>query len=88
MIASDWQIKAGFWEDTEDPFFFYKYLCNPEIFRADSETCVYLFYGKENAQLAVDKARTKNISLTLLKHFPESDIYLYTAPVNLMEAFW
>lgn len=88
VIASGWTLSAGFWEYQEDPFFYYKYLCNPEIFRADSEKCVYLFYGQEDAQLAVAKARTKEIEMTLLKHFPDSDIYLYTASENIMEAFW
>ncbi len=87
VIASDWEISAGFWEYQEDPFFYYKYLCNPEIFRQDSRRCAYLFYGSENAQAAVKKAKTKQIEMTLLTWFPDSDIYLYTAPVNIMEAF-
>lgn len=87
-VASDGEITAGFWEYQEDPFFFYKYLCNPDIFRADSNHCVYLFYGEQNASLGVEKAKTKNIQMTQIHYFPESDIYLYTAPENIMEAFW
>lgn len=86
-IASDWEITAGFWEYDEDPFFYYKYLCNPEVFTADPEHCAYLFYGEEYAQLAIDKAGTKGIDLKLLTYFPQWDAYLYTAPVNIMEAF-
>lgn len=88
VIASDWQITGGFWEYPEDPFFFYKYLCNPQIFRTDSADCVYLFYGAENAQKGVEKAKTKGIEMTMIKYFPDSDVYLYTAPENIMEAFW
>lgn len=87
-IASGGRLSAGFWEYREDPFFFYKYLCNPDIFRADSSGCVYLFYGEEDAQRGVEKAKTQNVEMTLLRHFPDRDIYLYTAPVNLMEVFW
>lgn len=88
VIASDWRITGGFWEHPEDPFFFYKYLCNPEIFRADSSHCAYLFYGEENALRGVEKAKTADVDMTLIQYFPDSDVYLYTAPVNLMERFW
>lgn len=88
VIASDWELTAGFWEYREDPFFFYKYLCNPDVFRASSDSCAYVFYGSEDAQRAVKKAETRNVEMTLIQHFQESDVYLYTAPVNLMEVFW
>ena len=87
-IASDWTLPAGFWEDREDPFFFYKYLCNPDVFRADSNSCVYLFCGEQYAKLGVERAKTKNIEMTLIQYFPENDTYLYTASENIMEAFW
>lgn len=88
VIASDWNLQAGFWEDQANPFFFYKYLCNLDIFRADSEECVYLFHSLESAALAVEKAGAEGIEMTQIRHFPQWDIYLYTAPVNLMEVFW
>lgn len=88
VIASDWQLSAGFWEYSDDPFFYYKYLCNPDIFRQEADRCAYLFYGQENAQLAVEKAKTRQIEMKPIMHFPESDIWIYTAPENIMEAFW
>lgn len=86
-IASDWQISAAFWEDAKEPFFYYKYLCNPEVFRQDAGNCVYLFHGQENAALAMEKAKSVQIEMTLLTHFPDKDIWLYTANENIMEAF-
>lgn len=88
VVASEWKLTAGFWEYPDDPFFYYKYLCNPSVFRRDPSHCAYLFYGQENAALAVEKAKTKQIEMTLLTHFSDSDIYLYTASENIMEAFW
>ena len=88
VVASDWQLSAGFWECTDDPFFYYKYLCNPEIFRYEAGRCAYLFYGQADAALAVEKAKQKQIEMTFLTHFPDSDIWLYTASENIMEAFW
>lgn len=86
-VASDWKISAGFWEDAEDPFFYYQYLCNPEIFHADKDRCVYLFHGQQYAEKAMEKAATKDISVELVQTFPQWDIYLYTASENIMEAF-
>lgn len=86
-VASDWKIAAGFWESQSDPFVYFKYLCNPEIFLVENDKCVYLFTGEESVNLALKKAKTKNISMTLLQYFPQGDNYLFAASENIMAAF-
>lgn len=86
-VASGWKISAGFWEDAEAPFFYYQYLCNPEIFHVDKDHCVYLFHGQQYAEKAIRQAKTKGIAMELVQTFPQWDIYLYTASENIMEAF-
>lgn len=86
-VASDWKIAAGFWESQSDPFVYFKYLCNPEIFLVENDKCVYLFTGEESVNLALKKAKTKNISMTMLQYFPQGDNYLFAASENIMAAF-
>ena len=85
-IASNERLEAAFWE--ESPYFYYKYLCNPEVFRRNNSKCVYMFIGEEEADLGIQEAAKKDIELTLLQYFPEADAYFYTASESIMEAFW
>ena len=86
-IASGGKIKAGFWDGAKKPFQPVNYLCNPVVFDVAPENCAYVFFTKSEAQYAVDAAKQINVDFTLLKHFPEKSVYIYTSTVNLMERF-
>lgn len=86
-VASGGEIKAGFWTEDYDPFIPVKFLCKPEIYTVEAERAVYMFYGKENAEIGVEKAKAQHIEMTLVAQFPDNDIYLYAAPVNLLQVF-
>lgn len=82
-IASDCAITVGFWD--EAMFLPVKYLCDPAIYEADSSRCIYALFGEESAALAEQTAADRGVELSLLQYLPESNVYLYTAPVNLMQ---
>ena len=84
-IASDFRIDVGFWD--AKIFVPVTYLCDPEIYEADSSRCVYAMYGSVSLPLAEEALAQKNQQWNLLRAFPELDIYLYTAPHNLMQDF-
>ena len=84
-VASDGRLSVGYWYTEEEPFDKVTYLCNPEIYNADPEQCVYLFAGKQVADIGVSAAQSMDVPLQLLRYYPESDIYLYTAEANLMQ---
>ena len=83
-IASGGKVTVSFWLDQDRPFVPVEYLSDPAVVASDPKECVYYFEGKKAVGFAQEAARSMGVSLELLKHFPESDIYLYTAPVNLM----
>ena len=83
--ASGWQVEAAFWEYAEEPFFYYNSLCNPEVFRADNDRCVYLLRGEAQVKVTVAKAEEMGISMEELAYFPESDTWLYAASENILE---
>lgn len=83
-IASRGRITASFWLDQDKPFVPVPYLSDPAVVAADPGECVYLFEGTEAVAYAQSAAEEKGVGLELLHAFPESGIYLYTAPVNLM----
>ena len=86
-IASGGKIKAGFWDGPTKPFVCVKYLCNPQVFDVAPENCAYVFFAGSEAQYAVDAARKANVDFTLIKHFPDRNVFIYTSSVNLMELF-
>lgn len=83
-IASDFSINAGFWSATGTPFIEIDYLCDPAVFDADASECAYLFHGEEAAAVGVETAREQNTELVFMKYFPQYDLYIYTADINLM----
>ena len=83
-IASDFEITAGFWNDGAEPFCQMQLLCDPAVFDAAPSECAYLFRGKQAAMSARDAAQALGTELVLLKYFPETNVYVFTAPVNLM----
>ena len=82
-VASDLQIEAGYW-DTRGlaPV---GYLCNPRVYEAEAEGCVYITEAAVFADALVSAAAELGVELTLLEYFPVSDTYLFTAPVNVMQ---
>lgn len=81
------ELRAGFWEYADTPFVPARYLCDTDLFEADPRHTAYVFFGAEETAYCKAAAAKRGIQLTLLLEYPDSDIYLYTAPVNLMEAF-
>ncbi len=84
-IASDWQLCAGFWNYTDVPFESVQYLCNPEVFQEDAEHIAYIFSDEKAAEKGIQAAASRGVVLSLELYDPEWNIWVYTAPVNLME---
>lgn len=82
-IASDFAIEAGFWDAAM--FVPVTYLCEMEVYEADSSRCVYAFFDADSAALAEEIAADKGMQLDPLRAFPEIEVYLYTSPKNLMQ---
>lgn len=83
-VASKGEITAGFWD--EHMFVPVGYLCNPEVYKADSEHCAYLLSSRQ-METASELAKSKGIVITTVACFPKSDICILAAPVNLMQCF-
>lgn len=81
-IASDCQIQVGFWDEVT--FEQVDYLCDPAVYEADTDTCAYLMFGSEAAQLGEAEAAQRGVTLTLAAYLEENDVYIYTASENLM----
>ena len=84
-IASNGKIRVGYWHEPETTFEKMPYLCNVTIYDEAPERCVYYFKGRQYADIGIEKAEAAGVSLKLIRQYPESDTYLYTAPVNLMQ---
>lgn len=82
-LASDWEIKVGFWGDPSVPFAPVRYLCYRDVFDEDPAHCAYAFRPDE-LEFAQAKIDQWGIDWELLAYCPDSDIYLYTSDVNLM----
>lgn len=85
-------LQAGFWQGCSweyevAPFVPVGHLCDVDIYQADPAHTAYVFFGEQGAEKGKAAASERNIPLTLILEYPESGIYIYTAPVNLMEAF-
>lgn len=85
-VASEGKLEAGFWQINGPPFNPVDYLCNPEIHHADSASCAYILFS-DDVPIALQTADGVNVNLSLLKHFPKSDICIYTSDRNIMELF-
>ncbi|MGN0978455.1 MAG: hypothetical protein ACI4PH_10415 [Faecousia sp.] len=83
--ASRGKLRAGFWRF--EPFEHTEYLFDSEILMADPEEAAYVFLSQEEAELGIEKAGTVQVELIPVAEYPERDIYVYTAPVNLMQIF-
>lgn len=83
-IAADFEIEAGFWKHPEQPFEKMPFLCDHTVFEADPSECAYLLRGKKAARQAETAARDMGTELVLLEYFPEANLYVYTAAINLM----
>ena len=86
-VASNAKIEVGYWYTEESPFEKVTHLCSLDIYNADPECCVYLFVGEDDAEIGERLAESIGVPLQLLRAFPESDTYLYTAESNLMQLF-
>ena len=84
-IASNGRINAGYWYVEEQPFEKVTHLCSLDLYNADPSRCAYLFVGADDAEIGVTVAEAAGVPLSLLRHDPETDIYLYTVPENLMQ---
>lgn len=84
-VASDFEIEAGFWD--EDIFVPVTYLCDPAVYEADSDCCVYAMFGQDYAQRAEQVVLEKGLDFNLIEYFPNSNVYLYTSSANLMQEF-
>ena len=85
-IASNGKIDAGYWYVEERPFEKVTHLCSMDIYDREAARCVYLFVGDNDAEIGVSVAEAVGIEMKLIRHYPKSNTYLYTAPVNLMQA--
>lgn len=85
-ISSKWKIKAGFWDSPHTPFAGVNYLCDPTVFNADASQSAYVFFGDAEAAIAVEKANNMNVDFTLAKYFAESNVYIFTSKINIMQA--
>lgn len=81
-IASDCEIEMGFWD--EAVFAQVNYLCDPAVYEADADSCAYLIFGANEAQLGEEDAASRGVTLTLVTYLEENDVYIYTASENLM----
>ena len=86
-IATDGALTVGYWNDPEEPFVPMEYLYNMAIYQTEPKHCVYMFDGADAVEKGRRKAESVHIAMELLCHFPDSDTYLLTAPVNLMTVF-
>lgn len=84
-IASGMELDAGFWDTAETSFQAIRYLCDPAVYDRAPEECAYVFFDEGAANLAADMAARRGETLQLMQQFPESEIYVYTCDVNLME---
>lgn len=84
-IASDFRIKAGFWDSEFDVYNSIKYLCNPAVYDADPSECAYVVRGEEVFAHATEVAQSRGIHIQLLHYFPETNVYVFTADQNLMK---
>jgi len=83
-IASGCRLQAGFWTWEYAPYEKIQTLCDPSIFSESPEHCVYMFRGMERVKFGIEGAQKCGVELTQLAYFPEGDLYLFSAPVNLM----
>lgn len=84
-VASDGALAVGYWYVEEEPFEKVTHLSNEQIYSEDAPYCVYLFKGADDAQIGIDVADSLGVPLEFLQHFPERDIFIYTASENLMQ---
>lgn len=83
-VASDFEIKAGFWIDSKNVFKKVDYICNPDVFDADPKHSAYLFNKKKEIATAEEKAKELGLEFTFVKYIPEDKTWIYTSPSNLM----
>lgn len=82
-IASDGRITAGFWNRSKGVFQSVDYLCDPSIYETESDKCAY-YLRRDNRDIALQEAKKRGITMTLIAAYPERGIWLYEASENLM----
>ena len=82
-IASDGRITAGFWNRSKDVFQSVDYLCDPSIYETESDKCAY-YLRRDNRDIALQEAKKRGFTMTLIAAYPERGIWLYEASENLM----
>ena len=82
-IASGGKITAGFWDRSKDVFEPVTYLCDPSVYETDASKCVY-YLRQDNREIALQEARARGVSMTLVAAYPAWGIWLYEASENLM----
>ncbi|MBR3894376.1 MAG: hypothetical protein IKJ35_04420 [Clostridia bacterium] len=86
VIASGGKLTAGFWDRSkEDVFRPVKYLCDPSVYRVESDKCVY-YLRSDNREIALETAQRRGVDMKLVAKYPEWGIFLYEASENLMAA--
>ncbi|MGM9659781.1 MAG: hypothetical protein ACI3WQ_04195 [Faecousia sp.] len=80
------RTQIGFWHTPTD-IYPMPYLYNPAIYEVDADKSVYIFYSEKESVPFIQKAAEAGVTLSLLKQYPEKNISVYTAPVNLMALF-
>lgn len=80
-IASDFTIKAGFWDVI--PYISVPYLCDPGVYAADPSEVAYLF--GENFESGIEAAESRGVQLKEEAYFPESGIHVFSASERLMD---
>lgn len=83
-VASNGEITVGYWHEGQT-FEQITYLSNPDVYDATANSCVYFFKDKASADMGMDLAESMGVSLEFLRHFPESNTYIYQASSNLMQ---
>lgn len=86
-VAGNGEIAAGFWDVGNKPFDPKPYLHKTDTYSAPPETTAYIFCSQEEVTAAIEKAARAGTEMTLLLEYPEENIYIYKAPINLMEYY-
>lgn len=86
-VASGGAVQAGFWLDPDRPFMPMDYLKDVSFLELEPESCIYLFRGEKTVNFAMEAAGNMGVAMTYETYFPASDVYLYTAPVNMLKLY-
>ena len=83
-VASKGSLKMQFWRD-DATFSLFNSLRESEIYDDSIDKIVYVFYDEGVLEEGMEYAAALNAELTVLKQYPEENIYLCTASENLIQ---